>query len=149
MVAPLEYIGGQYTPIFLWVSAGAGTWRLISPVLGAENESMAKTPLFSRLPILPVAAVVALALLSVTLLAVHPVSAQGGATPCASGDAVDDAANNPDLLADCDALLAARVVMGGSEALNWSVAVPIANWHGVSLGALRFGLPGWFFTCRS
>ena len=111
-----------------------GTWHVITPAMGAGNESLAMTPLFSRLPILPVAAVVALGLLAVTLLAVHPVSAQSGSISCVGGNAVPDADNNPGLLADCDALLAALDTLGGKGMLNWSADVPIAHWQGVNLG---------------
>ena len=96
------------------VNASVGTWHVITPVMGTGNENLATTPLFSRLPKLPVTAIVTLALLAAVLLPANPASAQSGATPCAAGDAVADAANNPGLLADCDALLAARDTLAGS-----------------------------------
>ena len=48
-------------------------------------------------------------------------------------DAVPSAASNPGLVADCDALLAARDTLAGSGTLNWSGSTTIASWDGVSL----------------
>ena len=53
---------------------------------------------------------------------------------CASGGAVPDAANNPGLVADCEALLEARDPLAGTAALNWSASTPISSWTGVTLG---------------
>ena len=43
-------------------------------------------------------------------------------------------ANNPGLVADCEALLAARDTLAGTGTLNWSASTPIANWDGVTVG---------------
>ena len=53
---------------------------------------------------------------------------------CSSGDAVEDAANNLGLVADCVALLGARGKLSGDATLNWSEDTPIAEWDGVILG---------------
>ena len=54
---------------------------------------------------------------------------------CATGGAVRDAAANPGLATDCEALLAARDILGVSlTQLNWSVDTPINNWYDVTLG---------------
>ena len=53
---------------------------------------------------------------------------------CATGSAVPDAANNPGLVSDCEALLAARDTLAGTATLNWSADTPIANWTGIVLG---------------
>ena len=53
---------------------------------------------------------------------------------CSSGNAVTDAADQPDLVADCEALLESRNQLAGSATLNWSEDIPIAEWDGVSLG---------------
>ena len=53
---------------------------------------------------------------------------------CATGGAVTDAANNPGLVADCQALLAARDTLAGTGTLDWSASTPIANWEGVTVG---------------
>ena len=53
---------------------------------------------------------------------------------CATGSAVPDAANNPGLISDCGALLAARDTLAGTATLNWSADTPIADWTGVVLG---------------
>ena len=57
--------------------------------------------------------------------------------PCVGGGAVTDG-TNPGLLSDCDALLAARDILGGTSTLNWSANIPIADWNGVVVG----GTPG-------
>ena len=43
------------------------------------------------------------------------------------------AQGNPGLLRDCAALLAARDVLTGGDALNWSESTPLASWRGVTL----------------
>ena len=67
-----------------------------------------------------------------------PWSATASGTPgtpsdCATGGAVADAANNPGLVSDCEALLSARDVLAGSGSLNWSAGRPIAEWEGVTV----------------
>ena len=52
---------------------------------------------------------------------------------CKSGSAVPDDVTNPGLMSDCGALLAARDALAGSETLNWSADVPIAEWDGVTV----------------
>ena len=49
-------------------------------------------------------------------------------------DAVPSAASNPGLVADCEALLAARDTLAGSGTLNWSGSTAIAAWDGVTVG---------------
>ena len=56
----------------------------------------------------PAIAVGVLIVVAALLVLAHPASAQGNASPCADGSAVPDAANNPGLVSDCDALLASR-----------------------------------------
>ena len=53
--------------------------------------------------------------------------------PCVTGGAVEDATNGG-LVSDCATLLAARDVLSGTAALNWSADTPIADWSGVVLG---------------
>ena len=43
------------------------------------------------------------------------------------------ARDNPGLLRDCAALLAARDVLAGGAALNWKESTPLASWKGVTL----------------
>ena len=50
---------------------------------------------------------------------------------CVIGGVVD--ATNPGLVADCDALLAARDILAGTTVLNWSSDTPMADWSGVVL----------------
>ena len=47
-----------------------------------------------------------------------------------------DAANNPGLVSDCEALLAARDTLAGSATLNWSADTPITEWEGVAVGGV-------------
>ncbi len=81
------------------------------------------------------AAIGTLVLMVAVSMAVHPVSAQIGSASCAAGTAVEDAANNPGLVSDCDALLAARDKLVGGDGLNWSSDTPIDEWDGVELSA--------------
>ena len=53
---------------------------------------------------------------------------------CASDGAVPDAANNPGLVSDCAALLAARDTLAGTATLNWAANTPITQWDGVIIG---------------
>ena len=62
------------------------------------------------------------------------------ANPCATEGAVPDAANNPGLVADCETLLAAKVILTGTGSFgrNWSASTPITQWQGVlALGSPR------------
>ena len=52
---------------------------------------------------------------------------------CGTGGAVADPVNNPALVFDCNALVAARDSLAGSAALNWSANTPIADWQGVTV----------------
>ena len=52
---------------------------------------------------------------------------------CSAGVAVANAANNPGLVSDCDALLAARDALAGSATLNWSGSASITTWDGVTV----------------
>ena len=55
-------------------------------------------------------------------------------TACASGGAVPDPGNNPGLVSDCAALLAARDTLAGTATLNWAANTPITEWNGVIVG---------------
>ena len=50
---------------------------------------------------------------------------------CASDGAVPDPGNNPGLVSDCAALLAARDTLAGTATLNWAANTPITQWDGV------------------
>ena len=52
---------------------------------------------------------------------------------CATSGAVPNAANNPGLVSDCNALLSARDALAGSATLNWSASTPIVDWDGVTV----------------
>ena len=54
---------------------------------------------------------------------------------CATGGAVAGPGNNPGLVSDCNALLAARDALAGSATLNWSSSTPIGEWEGVTVDA--------------
>ena len=53
---------------------------------------------------------------------------------CASGVAVRDPSTDADAAADCEVLLAGRDELAGTAALNWSAAVPMTDWDGVTTG---------------
>ncbi|CAI8057918.1 LRR receptor-like serine/threonine-protein kinase GSO1 [Geodia barretti] len=65
------------------------------------------------------------------LRAVAPKQAATG--DCATGGAVPDAANNPGLVSDCEALLAARDTLARTGSLNWSADTPITKWDGITV----------------
>ena len=52
---------------------------------------------------------------------------------CESGIAVPDPTNNPGLVSDCEALLAARDTLAGTKTLDWSDNTPIEEWDGITL----------------
>ena len=54
------------------------------------------------------------------------------AAPCAS--AAPDQADNPALMRDCIALLAAKDTLRGTGTLNWSVDTAITSWDGITTG---------------
>ena len=72
-------------------------------------------------------------LLVIILLAGIASVASAQSSECEAGSAVTDAADNPGLLADCDALLAARDTLQGDATLNWSADLAIDRWDGVRL----------------
>ena len=53
---------------------------------------------------------------------------------CATGTAVPNASANPELVSDCDALVAARDAIAGTGTLNWSPSTPMTRWTGIVLG---------------
>ena len=62
---------------------------------------------------------------------VSAASADGGT--CWNGAAVANPSANPELAADCEALMASKAALGGGG-LNWSHAVPMEEWDGLTLG---------------
>ena len=53
---------------------------------------------------------------------------------CAIDGAVMDAANRPELVSDCNVLLAAQNTLAGSATLDWSADLAIEDWEGVTVG---------------
>ena len=85
----------------------------------------------------PTAALAAVALLvgaAVGLTATRAVLATTTVSACTTGRAVPDAADNPGLVSDCEALLVARDPLRGSARLNWSADTPLADWDGLTIG---------------
>ena len=76
----------------------------------------------------------ALALALVVWALVTPALAQQQAPDCTTGSAVQDAADNPGLVADCEALLGMKDELRGSATLNWSPTLTMKRWTGVALG---------------
>ena len=78
--------------------------------------------------------VVAIPLLLVIVLLAGAASVASAQSPgCATGSAVANPANNPGLVADCEALLSSRDTLAGTGTLDWSASTPIANWDGVTV----------------
>ena len=75
----------------------------------------------------------AVSLLSGTSLPLLPAYAQGTGESCTNGIAIPDWTNNPDLVADCEVLLALRDDLSVAATLNWSAETPIRNWDGVNV----------------
>ena len=53
---------------------------------------------------------------------------------CSSGAAVPSPDSSPDLVADCESLLAARDTLAGTASLNWSSDTHIEAWDGIEVG---------------
>ena len=69
-----------------------------------------------------------------------------GTSACVSEGVVPDAADNPGLVSDCEALLAARDVLAtrlatGEPRLNWSADTPISEWDGIGEDSLEGSPP--------
>ena len=69
-----------------------------------------------------------------------------GTSACVSEGVVPDAADNPGLVSDCEALLAARDVLAtrlatGEPRLNWSADTPISEWDGIGEASLEGSPP--------
>ena len=52
---------------------------------------------------------------------------------CSNGVVVEDPQENPGLVGDCRVLLAGRDTLAGSTTLNWSTALPIHRWQGITV----------------
>ena len=65
----------------------------------------------------------------------YTIAAQTTGT-CTSVGAVANAADNPGLVSDCEALLAARDILAGTATLDWSASTPIDQWEGVTLAGI-------------
>ena len=52
---------------------------------------------------------------------------------CAAGGAVPNPASNPDLVCDCETLLAVKDVLRGPGTLNWSAITAITSWDGLTV----------------
>ena len=64
--------------------------------------------------------------------------------PCAT--AVPDASNNPGLISDCEALLAAQDTLAGSATRYWLADIPITEWRGVSVGGTPRRVTGLYLS---
>ena len=52
---------------------------------------------------------------------------------CSNGVVVENPQGNPGLIGDCKVLLAGRDTLAGSATLNWSTALPIHRWQGITV----------------
>ena len=89
-----------------------------------------------RFPVLSVAVVGALALLAGAAVLAAVAYAQGEEATCSTGVAVSNPASNPDLVSDCEALLASKDTLAGDATLDWSADTPMTGWDGVTVGRL-------------
>ena len=53
---------------------------------------------------------------------------------CQDSNVVPNASTNPQLVSDCETLLALKDTLRGTGTLNWSSSVPIRSWTGVRVG---------------
>ena len=53
---------------------------------------------------------------------------------CQDSNVVPNAFTNPQLVSDCETLLALKDTLRGTGTLNWSASVPIRSWTGVRVG---------------
>ncbi len=58
------------------------------------------------------------------------------APPCENGTIVPSPADNPELVADCAVLLAAKDTLRGTATLNWSAERPLNQWTGITVGTV-------------
>ena len=56
------------------------------------------------------------------------------APTCTNGTVIATPATNRELVADCEALLAAESTLAGTATLNWSSGTALSNWTGVTTG---------------
>ena len=75
--------------------------------------------------------VLALAVVVVGKWDTTPDTVRAQTSDCTHGLAVPDPTNNPGLVSDCEALLAARDILAGDASLNWSATSPILDWSGI------------------
>ena len=62
-------------------------------------------------------------------------AADSGPETCSSGIAVENPEENPLLVQDCEALLAARDILSqGGRRLVWTADTPMSKWEGISIG---------------
>ena len=72
---------------------------------------------------------------------VPPASTTTTTPPCENGTAVPSPADNPGLVADCTALLAAKDPLRGTATLNWSADRAITAWDGITVASVPYGAP--------
>ena len=61
---------------------------------------------------------------------------------CFAGGDTAETGNNPGLVSDCEALLAAKDTLAGTSLLNWSERTPIVEWTGVTLAGSPLRVTG-------
>ena len=81
------------------------------------------------------AIVVTIAVLSMAdAVSIVPNSVIEAQSVCENGVAVPDPTNNPGLVSDCEALLAARDTLADTGSLDWADTAPVAEWEGITVG---------------
>ena len=61
---------------------------------------------------------------------------------CQDSSVVPNASSNPQLVSDCETLLALKDTLRGTGTLNWSASVPIRSWTGVRVGGSPLRVSG-------
>ncbi len=111
--------------------------RLTRARRAEDAGGQAATPSWKRYAastalLLMIAALVATILLT-SGLGPQPASAT---EPCANGTVVPSPTDNPDLVADCAVLLAAKDTLRGTATLNWSAERQLNQWTGITVGTV-------------
>ena len=83
---------------------------------------------------LSVAVVLVSMLILVGAISLAPDPALATQGNCSNAVAVPDPTNNPGLVSDCEALLAARDTLADSGSLDWADNTPIVEWKGITVG---------------
>ena len=137
--APASDGGSGITGYRIEVSANGSAWRDLEADTGSTSTRYSHTGLTAgSTRYYRISAINSAGTSSASNIATATTESleQPTADMCATGGAVSDADNNPGLVSDCEALLAARDTLRGTRTLNWSASTPITSWDGVTLAGV-------------